>query len=207
MDPPRGDRAPIWTAPLYSLFDLLSVDDPPRRSDCIFAFAGRPERKRHGIELWHRGFAPTLLLSVGRFEWRRFPELELPEDGGLKRMAEETTPPERHFFVTVTRQGISCDRVHVGPFGTRSEARALAAYARRAGLRSILVVSTRVHLRRAALIVGRSLRGSGVETAYTAVPEERSSIRRREWWRAPATRRLVSLEFLKYLYYWIRLRP
>lgn len=207
MSPPSSERTPLWTAPLYRLFDSLSLNQPPLRSDCIFVFAGRPERKQYGIELWERGLAPTLLLSVGRFEWRKFPKLGLPEDGGLKRLAEETPPVKRHFFVTLTRQGTSCERVGVGPFGTHSEALALAGYARRAGFRSILVLSTSVHLGRAALILERCLRGSGVELTFTAVPEERSSIQRRVWWRAPGTRRLVTLEFFKYLYYWIRLRP
>src|SRR5262245_11773192 len=46
--------------------------------DAIFVFAGRESRKRFGVRLYREGRAPRLLLSVGRFEWRRFADLSLP---------------------------------------------------------------------------------------------------------------------------------
>src|SRR6267142_306862 len=107
---------------LARLFDFLSAADPPVPSDAIFVLAGRPERKRYGLDLFKRGLAPVLILSVGRFEWRRFPELGLPDDGGLTRLVEETYYRRRHFFVTVRAEGACARFVPTQFLGTRREA-------------------------------------------------------------------------------------
>ncbi len=186
--------APVSHDPL---FDFLTRDDPPRPADCIFVFAGMPERKRHGIELWRRGLAPMLVLSVGRFEWRRFPDLGLHHDGGLREIVGATPPRKRHFFVTLSGTTASAARVAKRRFGTRSEALALRELAAREGYRTILVVSTSVHLRRAALTLERLFSGRPVRLAFTAVPEGMSAVRRRDWWKESRSRNLVLLELLK----------
>ncbi len=57
---------------LTRLFDFLSVAEPPVPSDAIVVFAGRPERKRYGLELFKRGLAPALALrhALGEFPVR-----------------------------------------------------------------------------------------------------------------------------------------
>jgi hypothetical protein len=117
----------------------------------IFVFAGRESRKRFGLELFREGTADKLVLSVGRFEWRRFEALGLPGDGGLVNLVESVVPRKRHFFVHVDRQSIRAEAVPVGRLGTWSEARALAALVERERLESLLLVSHRRHLRRCRL--------------------------------------------------------
>jgi len=199
------DRGMIrWTAPLFALFDALSMGGPPRKADAIFVFAGRPERKRFGLTLWREGYAPTLILSVGRYEWRRFVELGLPEDGGLLALVERTPPVERHFFVVVRAGSVRAIHVPPGGLGTWTEARALAEFLRQENARSVLVVSSAIHLRRAVttlrVFADETLR---VETA--AVPEHESSIAREGWWREPRARRAVLWEGVKLLLYSARL--
>ena len=111
---------------LPSFLAFLDVAQEPEKADAIFVFAGREERKRLGIELFRSGYAPRLILSVARFEWRRFETLGLWTDGGLVDMVQTIQAPERHFFVHIERDRARCDRVHKGPLGTMSEARALA---------------------------------------------------------------------------------
>lgn len=186
----------LWTAPLRALYGALSCGAEPRPADAIFVLAGQDDRKDYGLKLWHRGLAPVLILSVGRFEWRRFLARGLPKDGGLRALAGATPPARRHFFVTLDGAGARAERIERGRFGTQSEAAALARVVEERGYRSVLVVSTAGHLRRVALAVRRAI-GDRAETSFTAVPEATSSIRRDTWWRSRAACAIVLAECLK----------
>jgi uncharacterized SAM-binding protein YcdF (DUF218 family) len=194
----------FWVLPLNALFDSLCTGGPPREADVIFVFAGRQERKPYGVALWRRGFAPTLVLSVARFEWRRFVELGLPEDGGLVDLVQRTPPEDRHFFVVLEGAGARAFRVDTRGLGTWNEARALAEFLERERIRSVLVVSSASHLRRAVTTL-RALTRGGVRIDATAVPEQESSIARDGWWRAPRPRSTVLWEAAKLLLYRARL--
>lgn len=187
--------------PLERLFDFLSIGGPPVPSDAIFVIAGRPERKRYGLEIFKRGLAPVLILSVARFEWRRFPELGLSDDGGLTRLVGETYYRRRHFFVTVGSEGAHARFVPTRFLGTRREAQGLAEEVRARGYGSILVVSTSIHLRRVRLALRRALRELPVRVAYTAVSESDSGIRRDRWSRSAAGWSYVTSELLKLALY------
>jgi len=130
------------------LLTFLDIARDPENADAIFVFAGREERKQRGIELFDAGYAPRLILSVARFEWRRFDALGLWSDGGLGEMVSTIDPPDRHFFVHIQRDRASCDAIDRGPLGTLTEARALAAVIEEEGLESVLVVSSPEHLPR-----------------------------------------------------------
>ncbi len=95
-----------------------------------------------------RGCSPRLVLSVGRFEWRRFAGLGLESDGGLLDLVSETLPARRHFFVEVDAFGARCERVPKGTLGTWSEIRAVARFVERERIESLVVISDRQHLRR-----------------------------------------------------------
>ena len=127
---------------------FLDISQEPEKADAIFVFAGREERKHKGIELFDAGWAPRLILSVGRFEWRRFGALGLWSDGGLAEMVPTIAAEKRHFFVHIERDRASCDAVDKGPLGTLTEARALAELIEEDGLQTVLVVSSPEHLPR-----------------------------------------------------------
>lgn len=174
------------------LHDFLDVGKSPRPADCIFVLSGRQERKAYGVKMWRFGYAPQLILSVGRFEWRKFRELNLESDGGLESCVAGIQPQRRHFFVRLDRQGASCVAVRAGRLGTRSEALALAQYLKDLPVRSLLIVSSPVHLRRAALAFRRIFRRSGVRLTFVATPE-RLPLESGE------ARALVWSEFCKYV--------
>ena len=120
-------------------------------ADAIFVFAGRESRKRFGVRLFREGAAPCLVLSVGRFEWRRFANLGLPSDGGLLDLVSETEPKLRHFFVEIRSGSASAARIPTGVLGTWSETRALARFVEREGTARLIVISHRQHLKRCLL--------------------------------------------------------
>jgi hypothetical protein len=129
-------------------------------ADAIFVFAGRESRKRFGVRLFREGVSPRLVLSVGRFEWRRFGSLHLPHDGGLVDLVSETEPRARHFFVDVRADRVACERVPTGLLGTWSESRALGSFVEREGIERLVVVSHRQHLKRCLLGLRLCLPGS-----------------------------------------------
>jgi uncharacterized SAM-binding protein YcdF (DUF218 family) len=110
--------------------------DPPRRADAVLVFAGgRGERLREGTRLVQEGVAPVLVVS----------------DGGV--------PGSR--FARACRQQLGIRVVCVTPreSSTRAEARVFAELADREGWRSVAMVTSSYHVRRASLLLGRCYRG------------------------------------------------
>jgi len=172
--------------------DFLDIGEVPHSSDCIFVLAGRQDRKVYGLDLWRGGNAPEIILSVGRFEWRRFYDLSLPDDGGLKVLVDQTPAAERHFFVRLNGGQASSSVVRRSRFGTLTEGRALAAQLG-GHVRSLLVVSSPIHLRRVALVLRRALHGRGIRLTFVGVPGTRESAR------------ALWSELIKYLFYLLRM--
>lgn len=118
---------------------LLSVllfitydDDPAVRADAVVVLAGSTKRLPVALALMHRGVAPTLVVSDG---------LE-PRN----RRAVRTCTTPQPFAVVCPRPD---------PYSTRGEARMIAKLASERGWRSVVVVTSRFHLRRARLLVER----------------------------------------------------
>lgn len=180
---------------------------PETTADALFVFAGGQARKEHAAAAWRRGAAPALVVSVGRFEWRRYALLGLPGVEALRAEVERVPPPERHFFVILERGAVAVVPVTVRPFGTRTEARALAALARERRWRSLIAVTSEFHLRRVALVTGRALGGSGIAVAYAAPAPGADPHGPGRWWRTRRGAGLVLGEVVKLLVYTAFLGP
>jgi hypothetical protein len=149
---------------------------PPReklaeasKGDVIFVLAGRESRKLYGLQLYSCGWAPALVLSVARFEVRRFAKLPLPQSVDLLSLAAPIDPPRRHFFACLSQTGISVERIRLGRFGTLSEVRALREWLdRRPEIHRLLVVSSRAHRLRVELCC-RKLLPSSVQCVFLPV--------------------------------------
>ena len=182
---------------------LVGIDP---KADALFVFAGGMVRKRFGAKLWRQGVAPLLILSVGRFEWRRHTSLDLPGGPELAEAAARVPPEQRHFFLLIQGDRVEVVSVPRKRFGTRNEARALAILARERGLRSIIALSSGFHLRRVSLATRRALQGSGVALTFAAVPESLDPFGPRVWHRTRLGRRLVFAEAIKIAVYTLLLR-
>lgn len=155
---------------LLRVYDWLACTDPPGTDDLIFVFAGREERKRHGLYMYRKSRAPRLLLSVARFEIRRFRDLELPQPPDLREIASHVPPRLRHFFVYFDGQHRQVERVPVGRFGTLSEINALKSWLKGyPHIASIALVSSGAHLRRVRMCC-RALLPPDLHLRLIAVP-------------------------------------
>lgn len=141
------------------------------KADLIFVLAGRESRKLYGLDLYRYGCAPKLLLSVGRFEVRRFVELPLPQRVDLRPIAAPVYPPLRHFFVCFGGARVQIDQIPVHRWGTLTETEALGTWLeQRQDIRRVLVVSSRSHLLRVQMCC-RALLPRRIELGFLAVPQ------------------------------------
>lgn len=186
---------------LSRAYDRFAAAAPPESADVIFVLAGRYGRKSYGLKLWKDGWAGTLLLSVDRFEIRRFSTLTLPAPLNLVDIAFRTEPRQRHYFVEIQNGKVDAQRIAVGRFGTWAEVVGFSDWLRVNGqVRSAMVVSSGFHLRRVRMCC-RKLVGDGTRLTFVAVPDE-SRYFRRFWWRNAKALRLVLSEFVKIGIYW-----
>jgi hypothetical protein len=175
--------------------NFLNIAEPPRKVETIFVLAGKETRKAHGIELWNRGYAPELILSIGRFEWRKFYNLGLPGDGGLLRLVKSTPPEKRHFFVRLRNHQAEAYLIPILRYGTITEAQALSQLFRADPPASMMVLSTPTHLRRVAVAFRHAFRGLATKLTFVATPEDDSLTGTAAVW----------TEFAKYIFYRVRI--
>src|SRR5579872_6453467 len=190
----------MLTRLLERLYDWLSAADSPGQGNVIFVLAGRQSRKLYALELFRQGAAGTLLMSVGRFEIRKFAQLSVPADIDLRAIASATPPRLRHYFVTF-QEGSSCvELVSRGRFGTLSEIQALARWLQaRPPIGILLVVSSAPHLRRVRACC-RALLPTGLKFHFVATSND-GAFMRTNWWRNRHSMAVVLKEIPKLFIY------
>jgi len=162
----------------------------PDAADLIFVLAGRQYRKTFAMRLYEAGRAPRILLSVARFEIRRFSHLQFPLLLDLSALAASVPPAQRHFFVLLDRGQCQVEKVPVLMFGTLGEVESLSAWLERhPEVQSVLVVSSSFHLRRVRMTC-RAILPERVKIRYIAAEEEakagnwKGTIRSKSWFAA-----------------------
>jgi hypothetical protein len=196
------NRVTGWRRSLLRwLYERLTRNDVPAPADLIFVLAGKMERKRCGLDLYHAGVAERLLLSVGRFEISRIPALHLDCSDELIAERDRTVPGQRHFFCHIDATHQRVYKPHLCRWNTYGEALALRAHLAREPAARVVVVSTDIHLRRVALIFQKVFTESAVWFQYCPVPDGQSSVSKSEWWTRSPDRNYVMSETLKLAVY------
>lgn len=170
------------------------------RADAVAVLAGADayvERTQRAAQLWREGRAPRVLLTNDNLRggWS---EAQQRNPMFVERAAEE-----------LRREGVPAGGIEVLPeavSSTYEEALLLREFAVTHGLRSMLVVTSAYHSRRALWTLRRVFRGSGVEIGLDAPPPGRQSPRPATWWLSADGWRVVALEYPKLVYYWLKYR-
>ncbi len=127
----------------------LAASEARCLAELVFCLAGLPERKRYGWELFQRGGAPTLLLSVGRNEARFLKaRAGLPDDGNIVSLLPIRPEKGNHIFLWADQGGLHPEVIRLPELNTFGEIWALAEVIHSRRLRRALVVSSGAHLRR-----------------------------------------------------------
>ena len=130
---------------LLQMYERLARNDAVRPVDLIFVLAGRLERKTYGLELFHSGIAPRLILSVDRYEVSKVKRLELPFAEELVRLRDRTLPEDRHFFVEMDCQDVRIQQVNLFSRNTYGEILKLRECLQHQQLKHVMIVSTDLH--------------------------------------------------------------
>lgn len=204
----RLRRATVLALPLLLFLIAIPVaprlgwwlirEDPLVKSDVIYVLGGsRMERPLEGADLYKAGWAPRILLSRQRMDGGEF-ELR-------KRGVPYATEAEIQ-RAALGSLGVPLDAVEIldeEQVSTSAEARALLMRATAQHWTRIIVVTSKMHTRRAALALRRQLTPLGITliargSRYDAMDPE-------HWWRDRDDLRFTLFEYQKLLLYWLRI--
>ena len=174
---------PVWLA---AAGHFLVRAGAPAPADAVLVLAGDNFGNRilTGAELVHQGFAPRVFVS-GPSEVYGAHESDLAIPFAVKRGYPESD------FVPLPHDGRS----------TREEAQSLLPELRRRGVRSLLLVTSDYHTRRA----GRTFRAAGADLNILVVAAPDRFFTADGWWKTREGRKCVALEVAKTLADWIGL--
>lgn len=158
--------------------------------DVIVVLAGSFERSMHAGDLYMRGIAPKIMVSVPRVESSII---------RLEQMGIQYPRPEAIHREILLRKGVPAESIEMlaaGAISTADEANAFAT-----SLKSrhahVLVVTSPYHVRRAAMAFNDAF-GQGTKVTVAATPYETFPD---DWWRSQDAARNVLLEMAKITLY------
>lgn len=180
-----GARALILSAPLNS-------------ADAIVVLSGSStyvERTHKAAELYRQGRAPLVLLTNDNMR------------GGWSS-AQQRNP----YFVEratdeLIEQGVPAEKIRIVPglaSGTHEEVLLVKDYTTAQGLRSILVVTSAYHSRRALRTLRQNFNGMGTTIGLEPVPPGWQTPAPAFWWLRFQGWRSVGAEYVKLIYYWLK---
>jgi uncharacterized SAM-binding protein YcdF (DUF218 family) len=176
---------------------FLIVRAEPQHAEVVVVLSGSSvydERIRHGISVFQERRAGSIVLTNdglrGRWSRRRQANLTSVERA-TDTVLDAGIPPDR--LVILTPQVES----------TYDEAIVVRDFAQRAGVRSVLIVTSPYHSRR-ALWVFRRVLGPAVRVGIDSPAPGGQSPTPGEWWLRRAGWHNVALEYAKLVYYRIK---
>jgi uncharacterized SAM-binding protein YcdF (DUF218 family) len=188
----------VWIFVAPFLAERLIIEKPLEKADAIFVLSGSSvyvERAQKAAGLYKKGISDKILLT---------------DDGGRGgwSAAEKRNPP----FVELARnelirQGVPAENIEIfdGKIdGTIDEARILQKAAGGRGLRSVLLVTSAYHSRRALRTFERVFAESGLPTeiGIAPAPVGRQTPTPFLWWLSPFGWQVVAGEYVKSVVYW-----
>ncbi|MCW5891693.1 MAG: YdcF family protein [bacterium] len=178
---------------------FLVVADPlPARADVIVVLAGSvPDRALEAARLWKAGVAPRIVTTRTRLH---------PAEDTLRALGVHLEEEHERLGRALAGLGVPADALTVLPTradSTVSEASVIARWACGHDLRTLVVVTSPAHTRRARLILRRLLPAE-TEIAVVATPDD--PFPAAAWWRDRRAAKYVLREWEKLAHYWLRER-
>ena len=183
-------HAPILT----SMGRYLVVEHPPVNSDLIVCLAGgNVERGLATAELYRKGLASKVFVAR-----------EIIPDGYEILKRRGVSYPETRDQMVFLLKGLGVPESAILTSDTPAESTAMEAalvgkLVKEKHYRSVLLVTSPLHSRRAWLVFRKAMKGEGVRV--TVMPTSYSKFRAEDWWKTRRYVRDVLLEYQKLIYY------
>ena len=179
---------------------FLVLEQIPQKADVIVVLNGRDtERSLTAVDLYNKGYSNLIVMARGG-----------NEAGGnefLKRIKKDFD--RRIFFQkAIEAMGIpenSFMLIGDGVASTYDEAIATKQFLKNSGYKSILLVTSKWHSKRAYLTFKSVLRGeNGIR--ISVIPSRYDTFNPEAWWRNESEIELVLREYVRLIYYLVTLR-
>jgi uncharacterized SAM-binding protein YcdF (DUF218 family) len=177
---------------LLNLGRWLDREDPPQKAAAIAVLSGRmPSRALEAARLYNQGYAPQVWLSYSVEPGATLEKLSIPYAG-----------EEFYDRLLLLHQGVPDSAIHiVAPpiVNTADEMRTFGQALRKENLRRIILVTSKVHTRRAAVLWNRLSAKDGEAIVRGASGDGYDP---RQWWRNTGDALDVVRELLGLLNAW-----
>ncbi|HEU4769878.1 MAG TPA: YdcF family protein [Pyrinomonadaceae bacterium] len=184
----------VWTIVAALAARALVVSAPLGTADAIVVMSGSSvyvERTQWAAQLYREGRAPLVLLTDDhtRGGWS---SIQQRNPFFVERAADE-----------LIKAGVPEDRIRIIPGvaeTTHDEALLVKQYVANAGFRSVLVVTSSYHSRRALRTLNHAFANTGTTVGLSVSSTAPSVV----WWLRPEGWRTVGAELVKLVYYWFK---
>ena len=179
------------------LGSFLVVEDPLVKADAIFVLGGtRFERPLEAVDLYKEGWAPRIFLFRQVKDWGEVELLQRGFDFPLESDVQADA---------LRRMGVPAEALAVlgEKDNTKEEAQEIHDQVTQHQWKSVIVVTSKQHTRRARLVLSRRLRDTGALVTMRSSRYDRTNTA--QWWRDRPTLRFTLFESQRLLGYWIGL--
>lgn len=188
----------IWPFAAWGGAKFLIKEAALDNADAIVVLSGSAmyrERAHEAARLFLEGRAPRILLTNDNHQgaWSTAQQRNMfYYERSVEELRKSGVPPQS---IEVIMQPVT---------STYDEAQLIRDYTRQHGVRSILIVTSAYHSRRALWVFSKVLRDAGVQIGLDAVPPGQQSPPPETWWLTLRGWKLVPTEYVKMVYYLIR---
>ena len=174
----------LWRGAHY-----LIIETEISPSDVIIVLGGGTERMREGVNLYHQGYAPRLLVTGGGAQLM-LAHVHLDWDRIMRHAARINNIPAEAVFVDVESTSTYEDAVN--------SKKILQEH----GWSSAIVVTSIYHTRRVRMVFEKIYAESGIRLQYHPAPSD--LLHPEGWWTREEDMVSVFSEYIKLVMYWVK---
>ena len=188
----------VWLVGAWLAARALIVTSDLPHADAIVILSGSStyiERTHKAAELYNEGRASLVVLTDDNTR------------GGWSSAQQRNPYFVERAHEELVKQGVPATQIRVAPGvadGTREEAQIISEYTAAHGLKSILVVTSAYHSRRALRTLRQTLNDSGTTLGIATAPTGWQTPAPAFWWLHYEGWRSVAGEYVKLIYYWLK---
>jgi len=178
---------------------FLTYEQAPRKADLILVLNGRDtERSLAAVDLYKQGYANLIVMArlakqPGSDEFTKRVGDHFDGRPFFQRAVEAMGVPKTSFVV-----------IENGVASTYEEALATKEFLKQNGYKSILLVTSKWHSKRAYLTFRSALKSDGIKIIIQ--PSKYDAYRSDAWWKTETDAKLVFGEYIRLIYYLVSLR-